>query len=116
MASERRQKQVDEVVKEELAALLNREIDLPSDVLVTVTRVEAAGNLFSANIFVSVIPETKMQEVLLELKRRTPEFQQTLNKRLRMRPVPKIIFVGDTVEAEASEIEKELYNMHQNKK
>jgi|SRR3989344_1077031 len=111
MATERRQKQLDVVIREELARILNREMDISPDIFLTVARVDVAPNLSAADVFVSVLPETRGNDILEELRRHTFEFQQMLNKRLRMRPVPRIIFVLDKTEAEAAEVEGELYKM-----
>ncbi|OHA52648.1 MAG: ribosome-binding factor A [Candidatus Terrybacteria bacterium RIFCSPLOWO2_01_FULL_48_14] len=111
MATERRQKQVDVLMQEELAKILNREMDIPPDLFLTVTRVDVAPNLAAADVFVSVLPGTKAGQILQELAQRTFEFQQMVNKRLRMRPVPRIRFLLDNVEAQAAEIEEELYKI-----
>ena len=77
-------------------------------ILVTITRVHAAANLFEAKVFVSAMPENKIDEVLLVLKKNVYHLQQLVNRRLRMRPVPQIIFVAEKTTKEAARIEELL--------
>jgi len=111
MASPRRIERLNVVIREELAKILIREIEFPIGVLVTVSRVRAAEDLFNAEIALSVLPTEQGEAALKLLGEHIFDIQQLLNKRLRMRPVPKIRFVQDTTEAEAAEVEAELYKL-----
>jgi len=99
---------VNQLIKKELAQIILREIDFPKGVLVTITRVEASGNLIQAKVYVSVMPQDKAAEVLKILIRAIYHLQQNLNKRLKMRPMPKIIFVEEKMTAEAARVEELL--------
>ena len=99
---------INQLIQAELGEILLRELDLPDGVLVTVTRVDAAGNLQEAKVYISVMPEARSEEVLLELKRDIFSIQQALNKRLRMRPVPRIRWTIETKTSEAQRIEELL--------
>ena len=81
---------VNELLKEELGAILLREFDVPENTLVTLTRVSATPNLQQAKIYISVMPEERGVQVLRLLKKEVYAMQQLLNKRLNMRPVPRI--------------------------
>lgn len=99
---------VNQLIRKELSQIILREIEFPQNVLVTVTRVEATGNLFEAKIYVSSLPNTKSKEILTILNRNIYELQQILNRRLKMRPIPKIIFKEETETAGAGKIEEIL--------
>ena len=99
---------VNQLLQEELGEILLRELDLPEGVLVTVTRVEAAGNLQEAKVYISVMPEAKLEDVFTSLRRNIYGIQQTLNKRLKMRPVPRIKWTIETKTSEAQRIEELL--------
>ena len=99
---------VNQLLQEELGAILLRELELPEGVLVTVTRVEASGNLQEARVYISVMPEARNEEVMLGLRREIFGIQQALNKRLRMRPVPRIRWAVETKTSEAQRIEELL--------
>jgi len=76
--------------------------------LITVTRAEVSPTLEHARIMISVLPDSKSNEVMAELKKQIYHLQQAVNKNLVMRPVPKIKFEIDETEANAARIEKIL--------
>ena|SRR4030042_581593 len=99
---------VNQLIKKELSQIILREIDFPSGVLVTLTRVETVPNLSEAKIYVSVMPGKKQQIVFTILENKVWHLQQLLNKRLKMRPIPKICFVKEKETLEAGRIEEIL--------
>ena len=104
----KRIEQVNQLIKEELSQIILREIELPSGILLTLTRVETSVDLRQAKVFISVIPENKREKVLEEVNRNIYDLQQKLNKRLNMRPVPKIRFIEEKETVEAGKIEEIL--------
>lgn len=99
---------INQLIQQELGMILLREFDLPDGVLVTVTRVDASGNLQEAKVYISVMPEAKLEDVLGVLQRNIYHIQQMLNKRLRMRPVPRIRWTIETKTSQAQRIEELL--------
>ena len=99
---------VNQLLQEEVGAILLRELELPDGVLVTVTRVDASGNLQEAKVYISVMPEAKLEDVFAVLSRNIYAVQQTLNKRLRMRPVPRIRWAVETKTSQAQRLEELL--------
>lgn len=97
---------VNQVLKREIGSIIT-DIDL-TDCLVTITRVECSLNLQEAKVYVSVLAEEKSVEVFRVLNREIYDIQQKLNKRLKMRPVPKIIFRKEEKTKQAAKIEKLL--------
>jgi len=83
-------RQVNEVFKQELGKILLREIEMPEGTVVTLTRVEASGNLQQAKVYISVVPDERAEKVLKLLLQNIYDIQQSLNERLKMRPVPKM--------------------------
>ena len=106
---------VNELLRQELGTILLREFDAPENTLVTLTRVSTAPNLQQAKIYISVMPEARGIQVLMLLKKNVYEIQQALNKRLNMRPVPRIEWVLETKTAEAQEIEEILDKIKEEK-
>lgn len=96
------------LIGKELSQIILREADFPEGILVTLTRVECAQNLSEAKAYISVMPEEKIGEILRILNKDIYHLQQLLNKRLRMRPIPKIRFVQERMTIEAGKIEKLL--------
>lgn len=81
---------------------------MPDQAVVTLTRVVASGNLQQAKVYISVVPDEKAQEVLKTLGRNIFSIQQILNKKLKMRPVPKILWLPEKATVEAQRIEELL--------
>lgn len=107
--------QVNQLIKKELGQIVLREIDFPEGVLVTLTRVEASPNLIEAKIYISVMPEGQSRAVLEVLKKQVYFLQRKLNERLRMRPIPKIMFIEERATKEAGRVEELLEKIHKEK-
>ncbi len=101
-------KKVNSLIKKELSGIILREVDFPNDILVTVTRVESSSDLSQAKIFISTIPKNRANETLRILNGEIYAIQQELNKRLNMRPVPKILFKEEEKTEEAARVEELL--------
>ena len=99
--------QVNQLIKEELGKIILREVDACKDAMLTITKVDSSANLQIVNVYVSAIIKEKEQSAFEELRRNTGDMQYLLNRKLRMRPVPKIIFKLDT----AFEKENKLYEI-----
>ncbi len=111
-----RLQRVNQLIKKELGQIFLREVEFPQEVLSTITRVETSPNLIEAKIFVSTFPENRSPEVLKILNSQVYQLQQKLNKRLKMRPIPKIEFFEEKKTAEAGQIEEILSRIKKRKK
>ena len=112
----RRIEQVNELIKREISQILLREVDFPENVLITVTRAESAPNLFEAKVWVSVMPEENLEKIVAHLNRQVYEIQQKINKRLKMRPVPRIKFLKEKQTVQAGRIEELLEKLKKEEK
>lgn len=109
-------KKINQLLKKELSRLISREVDFSSGSLVTLTRVDTSPNLIESKVFISVFPEEKQADSLEILKKNIWSIQQMINKRLRMRPIPKIIFLPENKTAEAGKVEEILEKLNKLKK
>ena len=96
---------VNQLIKKELSQIVLKEIEFPKGVLVTVTRVETSLDLNQAKVFISSLPESHTERVLSILNRQIYFIQQKLNKRLKMKFIPKIEFREEKKTREAGEVE-----------
>lgn len=96
------------LIKKELNGMILKEIEFPQGVIVTITRVETSSNSIFSKVFVSVIPSERRGEVVDILEKRIRDIQSFLNKKLRIRPVPKIEFIKEKKTEEASRVEELL--------
>ena len=108
MASERRIEKIENLLREMTAEIIARDFAFPEGTLVTVTRTSVSEDLFHATIFISVLASDLAAEaaVLGELTRAAGSVQHALNRKLRMRPVPRITFGIDKEEKRRERIEK----------
>jgi len=96
---------VEALIQEELGKIILKEIEFPVGVLSTITRVSCSIDLANASVFVAVLPEDKSKRVLEILGKMVYVLQKLLDKRLRMRPIPKIRFVEEKQTVHAAKIE-----------
>ena len=104
---------VNEVIKEEVSQALLHELDLEEGILVTVTRVDTTRTLEHTKVWLSIYPEDKAENIFEQINKQIYDIQQVVNKRLHMKPIPKIIFKIDKGGQSVGEVEetiKKLYN------
>lgn len=111
----RRILRINALLQRELGQLFLKEMDFSPDILVTITRVETAPDLLESNIFVSVLPEEKIPNIIEILKKRIYFLQQEINKRLKMAPLPRLKFLPEKKTIQAAKIEEVLEELKSKK-
>ena len=106
--SKKRIPQINELIKRELSEIFLREINFLEKTLITIIKVETSSNLIHSKIWVSVIPENQTEKVFRILNKKIYYIQQILNKRLRIRPMPKIKFIEEKEIKQALKVEQLL--------
>ena len=96
--------QLNALVQQHVAGILEREMEWPKGVLVTVTRALVADDAESAKIFLSVWPYDQGEAMVREVEHKIADIQQVLNRTLVMKFVPKIRFELDESEEKAKSI------------
>ncbi len=104
----KRSERLNELIKREISKIFLRDVEFPIDALVTVTRAEVSDDLRDANVWISVLPESKLKAVNKILYHQIFHIQQKINKTLKMRPLPKLKFVEEEETKEADKIEELL--------
>jgi ribosome-binding factor A len=104
----KRIQRVNTLIKEEVSQLILKEIEFPSNVLATITRAETSSDLKESRVFVSVMPVSQTKKVIQILNKTIYFLQRKLNKRLNMRPLPRLKFLPEEKTAEAGKIEEIL--------
>jgi len=99
---------INELIKHNIAEIISRELDLKSGVFITVAKVDTTSDLRYTRIFVSIFPEKETDYVWKSLEHELYRVQGILNKKLKMKPLPRIEFKLDITELKADEIEKLL--------
>jgi ribosome-binding factor A len=87
---------LDELLREEISAVIARDVDDPRIGFVTITDVEVAPDLRHAKVWVSVIgSEQERRDTLRALNRAMPFVRQRLGK-LRLKRIPALHVTLDT--------------------
>ena len=110
-----RTKRLDELLREEISAVLQREVDDPRIGFVTITDVETTSDLSHANVWVSVIgsPDEKRQ-TLRALSHAMPFVRQRLG-RLRLKKIPDLHVKEDETAARGTRLLQILGELEQGK-
>ena len=99
---------VSKLFKRELANIFLHDLDFPDGTFVTVLDVAVSPNLQQAKVYITITPAERSKEVFPILKRNIFAVQQHLNKRLKMRPTPRITWVKGEYASRAQRIEELL--------
>ena len=86
---------INELIKQEVGKIILKEVDMPKNILVTITRAKTAPDLKRSTIYVTALPEQKNQEAMRELDINTFDIQKALNRKLHLKQIPKIDFKID---------------------
>lgn len=97
---------VNELIKQQVAKIILEDVNFPAGTLVTVVGADVSVDLRYANILISVYPLEAKEEVLKTLDENIYDMQQVINKKLSMRPVPKIRFRVDESAQNVEKIER----------
>jgi len=105
---------VNQLIKEEISYLLQRELKDPRLGFVTVTEVAVARDLRSGKVYVSVLgSEAEWRASLEALQRARGFIRNWLAPRLRLRAVPELRFLPDRSMAHAAHIQAVLEQLRE---
>jgi len=113
-----RVKRVEELVKEQIALIIQQEMKDPRLGFITVTDVKVSKDLQNANIFIIVHEETEkhIAEVLKALDTASGFIRHILGQRMALRYLPILKFHYDKSFQEADRIETLIHQIHANEK
>lgn len=105
---------MNQLVREEISLLLQRELKDPRLGFVTVTEVDVAKDLRTAKVYVSVLgSEAELRASLAALESARGFIRNWLVPRLRMRAVPHLTFHPDRSMAHAAHIQTVLEGLRE---
>lgn len=102
-----------EHLREAMAEAIEREVEFAPGILVTVLAAKVTANTAHAKVVLSVFPETAKEFVLEQLRASEREIKHHLSAHLRLRRIPRLHYTFDDTEADAADIEAELYRLKQ---
>ena len=86
---------INKLIKRELGKIILTDVDFPKNAIMTITKVKTSADLRYADIFISVLPDEISIEIEKELKENIYFIQGKLNRKLFMKPLPRIRFMID---------------------
>ncbi|MCK5490733.1 MAG: 30S ribosome-binding factor RbfA [Candidatus Pacebacteria bacterium] len=107
---------INTLLKQEVGKALLSEMNFPLDVLVTIIRVNVSKDLRYADVFISVLPFEKKDETKKALKEKIYFIQKKINKKLVMKPLPRIVFKIDETGEHVQKIDELIREIHKDDK
>ncbi|MBW7913575.1 MAG: 30S ribosome-binding factor RbfA [Taibaiella sp.] len=102
MEESKRQKQVGQLVMEEMSDIFQREgINVIKGGMVSISKVSVTPDLLEARVYLSLYKIEKPEELMKEIESRTGEWRNQLGRRVRhqLRRVPELqFFLDDTLD------------------
>ena len=109
MPSELRLQRIADRIRQEVSAMLLKEISDPRLHQVFVTDVKVDREIAYAEVYVSAIEgATRAKEILIGLKSASPYMRRVLSERVELRSFPRLRFHWDPTPENADHIEKLL--------
>jgi ribosome-binding factor A len=99
---------INKLIKQHLGEILARELSIKPGLFLSVAKVDTSSDLRYTRISISVFPFKEADYAMKTLKKEAYVLQGALNKKLQMRPLPRLMFILDNTEEEADKIEKIL--------
>lgn len=93
------------LIQEQVSKIIIREVEF-TDCLVTVTRVDTSPDCSKSDVFITVMPDSKEKDAIKSIYANIHEVQRQMNKKLKMKYVPRLSF-------EIDEGAKNLYKIDQ---
>lgn len=97
-------RQVDELLRGMLANLIERTLEFPRGVVVTITRVQTAADLSSAKVWVSVLPVEQRAHCLAQIRGALPELQRSVAQTVAFQIMPRLLLMADASSERADRI------------
>jgi ribosome-binding factor A len=109
----RRFMRVGDSLQQIIAEAIERKVDNPKLGFVTITKVDAAPDLRTATVYVSVLGggPTAGRDSVSALKGATRVLQREIAKQLRMKWTPRLSFVADDTPARADHITRMIHDI-----
>jgi ribosome-binding factor A len=85
---------LDSILQKEISRAILKEID-NKEFLITVTKVKTSSDLSKSEVFLTIFPDHKEKEALGLLNKNVVQIQKVINKRVKVKYVPMIVFKID---------------------
>jgi ribosome-binding factor A len=102
---------INKLIRDQLGQLIMTELEFSLGTLVTITKVDTAADLGSADVYVSVLPEAERSQALKSLIKAAGRLRRALGGKVIIRRTPQLRFFVDDSEEKAAAIDRLLDNL-----
>jgi ribosome-binding factor A len=95
---------INELIGQQLGQVISREVEMP-DIFVTITRVTTSAHLKYSTVYVSVMPDDKLDYAVNKLNLLSKRLRGELAEKVVLRSLPRLEFRSDKTGKEASDID-----------
>lgn len=100
--------QINDLIKQELAKTIHQELELPFDVLISITEVNITKDFKKAKIGISIFPFSKRQEIFNFILKKIKHLQYLVHQNITLKHSPIFWFYLDESAQKTDEILKIL--------
>lgn len=104
--------QVNTVIRQYVDEFFIREMEMPRDLFVSITKVKTSKDLRYSTIYLTVIPDNKRGTALRLLRGQRGRIHKYLKKHLHMKYIPRVQFNIDGQEAYGQQMDRLLEDIH----
>ncbi len=97
---------INDLIRDHLSEIFQKEISFKSGLLVTISKVETSSDLSQSRVFVSVYPKSEENYALKTLENERKKIKKKLYGKMKTRIFPKIRFEIDEKQEKISQIEE----------
>lgn len=102
--SSKRARRIADLLRQELALLIQREISDPRLSDVSIQSVEMTSDLGTARVFYTLLRDTHKDDIQTTLEKATGYFRHLLASAVDLRYVPKLVFIYDVALLQAEKL------------
>ncbi|OGY80056.1 MAG: ribosome-binding factor A [Candidatus Kerfeldbacteria bacterium RIFCSPHIGHO2_02_FULL_42_14] len=106
--SSQRIERVNTLMQQSLGEIVLREVELPQESFVTISKVQTSKDLQQARVLLMIQPEMQEAFIMQLLNKHRPYLQHLLHQQIKLRYSPKIFFVVDEQAKKVARIESIL--------
>ncbi len=106
--------QINQLLKTKINEILVKDIDIPANVFITISKIETSPDLRYAKVFISVFPDNKKGTALKILRKNTAKIQKYIGQTTKIKFTPKLRFLIDSKIVAINEIDEILSKIQRN--
>jgi len=103
--------QLNEKIQRTMAEIFQRELEIPLDMFISISRVQCANDLKTAKVFLSIFPFAKAPDGMRFIISKRKLLRNFLGQKLNMKYTPELKFFNDKTEEQADEVNEIFKNL-----